>query len=309
MNGKHKEDAFLAVEIGGSKLQLVAYDAAAQVLEKRRFAVAREQGAAGIRKQLEEVLPLMRQQFNLQAAGVGFGGPVNRGAGTIGVSHQIDGWSGFPLADWIRELTSTPVFIENDANAAALGEAVYGAGAGYNTVFYSNIGSGIGGGLVQNKELYHGKYPGEVEIGHLRMTVDGTTLEQQCCGWAIDAMVKAAVQEHPNGILAGLVATGPGGSEARFLPPAIKQHCPDAQAILDYITTQLSWALSHVVHLFHPDIIILGGGISLIGEPLSSNINKKLPGFVMKAFHPVPQVVLAGLGEDVVPMGALAMIL
>jgi glucokinase len=308
MSEKNRQDALLAIEIGGSKLQLVAFSAGAQVLGRWRYVVDKTHGAAGIRKQIADTLPIIQQEFNVLATGVGFGGPVNRQQGTIGVSHQIEGWSDFPLTDWLGELTQAPVAIENDANAAALGEAVYGAGKGYQTVFYTNVGSGIGGGLVQDKKLYHGKHPGEVEIGHLRMNVSGTTLEEQCCGWAIDGMVKAAVQQHPNSILATLVATGTGGSEARYLPSAVLQHCPDAEAILEYITTQLAWALSHVVHLFHPDIIILGGGISLMGTPLSDRINQKLPGLVMKAFHPVPAVVLAGLGEDVVPMGALAMI-
>ena len=90
------------------------------------------------------------------------------------------------MREWLQQVSDAPVFIDNDANVAALGEAIHGAGAGFNIVFYMTIGSGIGGGLIIDKKIYHGAFPGEAEVGHLRLNKKGETLESLCSGWAVD---------------------------------------------------------------------------------------------------------------------------
>lgn len=304
----NKADALLSIEIGGTKLQLIAYSVRAKPLKRWRYNIDKDKGAIGIREQIETCLNEAKQEFIILETGIGFGGPVDSFTGIIGISHQIEGWSGFPLTAWVSGKTQTPCYIENDANTAALGEAAYGAGRGYRTVFYVTIGSGIGGGLVQDGKLYHGRQQGESEIGHLRMGMDGSTLESLCAGWAIDSQMREAANKNPDSTLASLLPTEEGG-ETRYLLAALTQECGVANEILETLVTRLSFGLSHVVHLFNPDVLILGGGVSLIGEPLRKGIENELPRFVMQALHPIPKVAIAELGEDVVPMGALAMTL
>jgi glucokinase len=98
---------------------------------------------------------------------------------------------------------------------------------------------------------------------------------------------------------------GAARGEARFLPEALKQNDPLAARLLSELTGDLAFGLSHVVHLFHPQIVILGGGLAGLGEPLRIGVEKSLQGFIMEAFLPGPKVSLAALGEDVVPIGAL----
>jgi glucokinase len=309
MNFSSKKKSYLSVEIGGTKLQLIIFSPEAEILGRWRFRIDKEKGASGIQHQIETCVRDIRKGYDIMETGVGFGGPVNPQTGIIGISHQISGWSGFGLSAWLSAITDSQVHIENDANVAALGEAVYGAGKDLRTVFYMTIGSGIGGGLVQNGQLYHGRAEGETEIGHLCMDVNGTTLEDECAGWAIDARVREAAGKSPESILATLVASNKPGAEAQYLSPAFRNGCQVAGDILENVVKQLSWGLSHVVHLFNPDVLILGGGISLIGTPLLNGIRDQLPGFVMGALKPIPKVELAALGEDVVPMGALALII
>jgi len=309
MDFSTKENAYLSIEIGGTKLQLIVYSQEAVLLKRWRCNIDKEKGAAGIRGQIENCLEEIFREFTVIETGVGFGGPVDRQKGIIGMSHQISGWSEFPLADWLAARTKSPVKLENDANTAALGEAAYGAGRGYRTVFYVTIGSGIGGGLVQDGRLYHGRQQGETEIGHLRMDVHGATLEDLCAGWAIDSQIRDAVKTNPESVLAKILHDEKPGGEARFLVSALDQNCVVAADILENLVARLSLGFSHVIHLFNPDILILGGGVSLIGEPLRKGIENKLPSFVMHALHPLPKIAIAGLGEDVVPMGALALTL
>ena len=294
----------LGIEIGGTKLQLVTGESSGRIFARRRLNVDKSRGGDGIREQIAAALPELLREFQPVAIGIGFGGPVDRASGRIAVSHQIEGWSGFDLAVWLRGLSGLPVTIENDANTAALGEALCGAGRGHRVAFYMNMGSGVGGGLVVDGKIYHGATPGEAEIGHVRLNKNGQTVEQRCSGWAVDAKIRAACHADATSALAKL-CTGTNGGEAKFLTAALAQHCPDARRILDEVAEDLAFALSHVTHLFHPQVIVLGGGLSLVGEPLRAGVAAQLPRFLMEVFGRGPEIKLAALGEDAVPVGAL----
>ena len=267
----------LSIEIGGSKLQVVAGNSSGEILARRRFSVDREAGGEGIRAQIAAALPELIAQFRPAAIGVGYGGPVDWKTGRIKCSHHVKGWDDFPLGEWLGGLCGLPVFVENDANVAALGEAIHGAGRGFSHVAWVNSGSGVGGGMVLDGSLYHGTIPGEVEIGHLRLDQSGTIVEDRCSGWAIDRTIRAAIEDDPRSILAQLLRDPAPGGEARMLAPALGKNCPLADKILTAAMNDLAFALSHVVQLLHPQIIVIGGGIHLIGEPVRQRIAAALP--------------------------------
>ncbi|GAB3888401.1 ROK family protein [Spirosoma agri] len=305
----------LGIEIGGTKLQVVTGDSTGRIDARFRYTVDPIQGAAGILAQIDATLAQLTEQP--QTIGVGFGGPVDWKTGRIATSHQIGGWSGVNLAGWLRErVPGATVHIDNDANVAALGEAGRGVATGFDTVFYITLGSGVGGGLIQNGQIYHGATPGEAEIGHLWLVPPdesgspGQTIEQTISGWAVDGQIRMLLPQLPDdSVLKALVqqahSTGFTGGEARFLHPAYEASDPVARMLIEQIGSVVALGLSHVVHLFHPDAIVLGGGLSLIGEPLRAAVRQALPRFIMNSFQPAPLLLLAKLGEDAVPVGAL----
>jgi glucokinase len=295
---------YLGIEIGGTKLQLVAGDAAARITARVRLNVDQARGGAGIREQIQRALPNLLEQAQPAGIGVGFGGPVDSATGHICCSHQIEGWSEFPLGDWLRGLTGLPVRVDNDANTASLGEAQRGAGRGHNPVFYVTLGSGVGGGLVVDGRIYHGAKPGEAEIGHVRLDRSGVIVEDRCSGWAVDRKIRDACARELHSALTRLTANLTSG-QARALVPALAQDDALARQILAEVADDLAFGLSHVTQLMHPEVIVLGGGLSLVGEPLRVAVASALQRYVMEAFAPGPRVVLAGLGEDAVPVGAL----
>ena len=295
----------LGIEIGGTKLQLVAGEATT-LRHHFRFTVDKSRGAAGILAHINDTIQQLSEP--IQAIGVGFGGPVDTQTGRIATSHQIEGWAGFGLGEWLRQRTSAQrIRVENDANVAALGEALHGAGRAFRQVFYVTLGSGVGGGLVIDGQIYHGMPPGETEIGHIRLDKTGTTLESVCSGWAVDREIREALTNlPPDSILKQVVGSAQTG-EARFLREAFDRGDPTAHRIVGRVADDLAFGLSHVVHLLHPDVIVLGGGLSLTGEPLRSAVEKRLPTYLMGAFQPGPAVRLAELGENTVPIGALSL--
>jgi len=298
------EQNFIGIEIGGTKLQLAIADESLKIKQQLSFEVNRNKGANGIKQKIEESIHQIKGDKKVSAVGVGFGGPVNYKTGMINVSHQIAGWENFNLREWLQQVSDAPVFIDNDANVAALGEAIHGAGAGFNIVFYMTIGSGIGGGLIIDKKIYHGAFPGEAEVGHLRLNKKGETLESLCSGWAVDEKIRKAITEEPNSKLANLVKDVK-SNEAKFLKEALKKNDVLAKKILKKVSDNIAFGLSHVVHLFHPEVIIIGGGLSLLGNNLSDAITTALSQYVMKAFLPPPEIKIASLGKNVVPVGAL----
>jgi glucokinase len=297
----------IGIEIGGTKIQIVAGNADGTFLERHRLAADRARGGAGIREQIASVVPGLMARHSVASVGVGFGGPVDPKTGQICCSHQVPGWHDFPLGDWVRDLTGVPVAVENDANVAALGEALRGAGRGFGCVFWINMGSGVGGGMVVDGRLYHGARPGEAEIGHLRLDRSGRIVEDACSGWAVDRRIRAAVVGQAGFLARAVGSQSSEGGESRHLRSAIDAGDPLARKILGDVADDLAFALSHAVHLFHPEIIVVGGGLSLVGEPLRAAMAEALPAYLMEAFRPGPQVALAGLGEDSVPIGALAL--
>ena len=295
---------FLGIEIGGSKLQLVVGDESAAILDRARLGVDPARGGEGIRGQIREVLPGLMGRWKPAAVGVGFGGPVDWKTGRIARSHQVAGWSEFDMGGWLRNLTRLPVAVENDSNTATLAEATLGAGAGCSPVFYFNMGSGVGGGLVVEGRIYHGTPPGEAEFGHLRLNRDGSTVEERCSGWAVDRRLRALAASAPDGKLARLLGTACGG-EAKHLRAALDLGDALAKEVLAELASDLGFALSHVTHLFHPEVIVMGGGLALVGEPLRAAVAEALPRLVMEVFRGGPQVRVAMLSEDAVPVGAL----
>jgi glucokinase len=298
---------YLGIEIGGTKLQLLLADEHFNQLRTFRFEIDKAQGAKAIRSAIENAFTELKP-FNLNGVGVGFGGPINKHSGKIFRSYHIEGWSDFSITEWLQNLCGCPVTVDNDANAAALAEAKFGAGKTFNSVFYVTLGSGVGSGLVVNHQIFHGAEPGETEFGHIRLSKTGPSVQDSCSGWAVNEKIIRAAHDNRDSILSRLAGTQK-KDESKILMEAIQQGDKIARQIFDETIDDLSFALSHPIHLFHPDTIILGGGLSLIGEPLRVGVEKNVKKYIMDAFQPGPSIQLSQLKENAVPLGALAFVI
>lgn len=312
----------LGIEIGGTKLQLGlgAGDGEIVALERRR--IDPSAGAEGIRAQIVEAHDALKRASGakVDAVGIGFGGPVNSAKGVVVLSHQIKGWEGFPLRDWAREIFGpVPVAVENDADTAALGEARFGAGVGASPLLYLTVGSGIGGGLIIKGKIYRGAGAGAVEIGHL-WVVDRSgsdlgvvTLEDAASGWAIAREARqVAARQLAEGRDGWPVLRKAGGAvdaiETTHVAEAAAEGDRQSRLILDKAVHAMALALCQAVTLVAPRRIILGGGVSLIGEDLwLGPIRKQLNASVFPPFRDTFDLVGARLGEAVVVHGALAL--
>ena len=304
INRQFMDSVFVGIEIGGTKIQVVTGDSQARILNRKRFVADPVQGGKGIRDQIVKALKQIQLKHSICAMGVGFGGPFNQETGLTCCSHQVNGWDGFPLRKWLSDqFNGIGVNICNDANTAALAEARVGAGRGESPVFYITLGSGIGGGLVVDGKLYNGALPSEMEIGHVRINNEGETLESRCSGWSVDKRLRNYIEANSDSRLARIVESR--GGEAKYLLSAINEGDEGVRVVFDEVCQDLAFGLSHVVHLLNPAVIVLGGGLSLMGEPLRLGVEQMLKRIIMEAMKPGPIIRLATLKEDAVPIGAL----
>lgn len=312
---------FLGIEIGGTKLQLALGQGDGKLAALWRGSVDVAAGADGIRPQILAAVPeLLRragvERSDVRGIGIGFGGPVDDANATVIKSHQIVGWDNFPLARWITDMLGWPAVLGNDADVAGLGEALFGAGKGLSPVFYITIGSGIGGGLIVDGRIYRGVGRGAAEIGHLKIASDAPyvprfgVLEEFASGWAIQqqARQRAAQPENRGSILLDLVKHKPERITAEHVAEAARRGDVLATAILDDAWNALALAISHVLALLCPRRIIIGGGVSLMGEDLLFKpLRAKVAKLAFKPFADCYDIVPAALGEEVVVHGALAL--
>jgi glucokinase len=300
-----ESNLFLGIEIGGTKIQLLAADEALNEIDHITFKVGEVKEAVIIQKKLSDEIEELISRHEFQSIGVGFGGPVDSNTGQIYDSFHVNGWRNINLRNWISNQSKLPVFVENDANVAALGEAVYGAGKPYGRVFYLTLGSGVGGGYVVNGIIYHGKGPSEIEAGHLCLDKQGKTLESSCSGWALNGKLRDYTAQEPKSILARLVKAQQ-ADETKCMLEAIDAGDKGVEQIFQETMDDLALGLSHIVHLLNPEIIIIGGGLSLIGERLIEVLKQRLPSYLMPTLrNSLPMLCLSELKENSVPYGAI----
>jgi glucokinase len=311
---------FLGIEIGGTKLQLGIGPDDGVLRALWRGAVDIAAGPEGIRRQITGTVPelLARagvERGQLRGAGIGFGGPVDDATHTVIKSHQIEGWDDFPLADWVSEVVGLPAVLGNDADVAGLAEALHGAGKGLSPIFYITIGSGIGGGLIIDGEIYRGCGRGAAEIGHLRIQHEKwddvrlieSPLEDLASGWAIGEVARRyhPLQDQP---LSSLVGHDRDRITAREVARAAEQGDDFAESILRHAWLELAEGICNVITLLCPRRIVIGGGVSLMGENLLFEpLRRMVAERVFQPFAGLTDIVPAALGEEVVVHGALAL--
>lgn len=301
----------LGIEIGGTKLQLGVGTCHGELDELVRADVNVAAGAVGIVQQIEQIAKQLAAQFALSSVGIGFGGPVNVQTGQITKSHQIQGWDGFPLAERLRASLGMPVRIDNDCNVAALAEANLGAGQGASRVFYVTVGTGIGGGFVVDGELDGNQRPAISEIGHLRPGTGAVsaedTVEAIASGWGISNWTRQQLVQQRQGTaaLTELCQGDPTMLTTKSIGEAALRGNTLARAAIRRSASTLGWAIAQMTTLLAPEVVVVGGGVSLIGSEFFEPLRQAAASYGFPPLADTYKIVPAALGEQVVVHGAL----
>ncbi len=287
--------AVLGVDIGGTKIAagIVTENAEVQrtVTVPTRASEGYEVSIGQVYKAVEECL-----DGEVSAIGICSPGPLNPKTGVVLHTPNLP-WRNVPLAELVGNRFRLPCRVDNDANAAGLAEALFGAARGYSSVFYVTLSTGIGTGIVLDRKIYHGKNGFAAEGGHV--TVDYRSPFVCNCGniGCIEAHASGTAIVKRFGITPEELARGVSAGD------------PQALAQLDDIATALGAWLGSMISLLDPDIIVIGGGVSRIGEPLFERLRRITPTRTINPFAAETPIVPAALGDNVGILGAAALVL
>jgi glucokinase len=312
---------FLGIEIGGTKLQLgVGPGDGETITELVRRDVDLSRGAQGIQAQILEAGRELVQRHKIVRIGYGFGGPVFGARGIVQKSNQVAGWDQFPLVQWTEQQLGVPTRLGNDCDVAALAEATYGAGKQARSVFYVTVGTGIGGGLVLDRRIHGTDRPACAEIGHLRpgppSMTSAQTVESIAAGPGIALRVQRRLKEHlefglQDADASALIEACQGHLESlttkQLAAAAVQGNRIARHAYLE-ATEVLGWGIAQMITLLAPEQIVVGGGVSLVGDAVFFDpLRDAVARFVFPPLVGSYQLSPAALGESVVVHGALAL--
>lgn len=310
----------LAIDIGGNRFRLGIFDRE----EHCRLLSEGETDRSGGRDwMLDEVRKrsqslLVEAGLPVEACGISFGGLVDFERQQASSLH-VSGWRNFALARWVRENFNMECRVDNDANAGALGEFRYGAGRGDRSIVYVTISTGIGGGVISEGKLLHGRDSVAGEIGHLPLSDAGPAcscggrgcLEALASGTAIALRGRELAKSKPE-VLARTIELSSGDPEkitAKALFEAAAGGEEAAALIVREAARWLACGLLMVIRILNPDRIILGGGVTLAGKQLLDPVRQHLDALSTPALKFSTEIALAELGDYSPLYGAAALAL
>jgi glucokinase len=298
----------IGVDVGGTKVLGGVVDELGTVVKTARRDTPREGGAA-LTQAIADVAKELMNEFTIDSVGVSAAGFVSSDRKTMLATPNIAGWNGVDLDYQLTSLIGLPVVIENDANAAAWGEARFGAGRGKRHMLMLTVGTGIGGGIVVNGELYRGAFGIAAEIGHIRVVPEGHLcgcgargcFEQYGSGNALMRHAREAIAASPD-IARNLLSRGDGTLEG-LTGKAITDAARDGDAVaLAAFNTTAQWlgaGIASLAVVLDPECVVIGGGVIDAGEillkPTREALERSMP-FAGK--HPYPEIIGAQLGNE-----------
>ncbi|MCR4855645.1 MAG: ROK family protein [Erysipelotrichaceae bacterium] len=249
---------YVGIDLGGTNVRIAKVDEDGRIVQD---VIAPSHGLEGPEKIEENILELLNQ-FDLndvKSIGLAIPGPVDGEKNVITMATNIPGCEGYPFADNMQRVTGIPVFLDNDANAAGLAEAVLGSGKGYNVVYFLTHSTGIGGALVINGKVIQGHkgYAGEVA----NVIVDPDAKQYPVYAH----LNKGGVESVASGTAIGLIGNeliGPEANSARKVFVLASEGNPIAEAIIDKMSKDFATCLAAISAICAPDCFVIGGGCS-----------------------------------------------
>ncbi len=251
----------------------------------------------------------------LAAVGVSFGGPVDAERGLVRLSHHVPGWEEMPLREWLKEQLGVPAFVDNDANAGALGEHRFGAGQGYDSLMYITVSTGVGGGWILNGRPWRGADGMAGEIGHVVVDPAGPVclcgkrgcVERLASGPYIAQRARQWLKAHPDRgrILRELAGDDLRAITAKLVAQAAAQGDDLAWEALEIASWGLGVGIGNAANLVNPECFVLGGGVSKAGERFWEAVRRIARETALPEVH--FDVIPAALGDDAPLWGAIAL--
>jgi glucokinase len=317
MQEKASKTPVLAMDLGGTKIATALVSAEGRVLDQRITATLAEEGPeAVIRRMVTAVNSILaeahvdRPAFStiaLASAGI-----IDVPKGIVTASPSLPGWHDIPVQRRMEEETGLRCFLTNDATAAVVAEHRLGAGRGFHNLIYMTISTGIGGGILVDGNLYTGSSGCAGEVGHMIIDADGPPcncggtgcLEALASGLAVAKEARRRIARGTKSILIELAEGESQNISAKTVATAAQRGDPLALEVVSRVATYLGIGMANLVNIFNPDRIILGGGMSKMGDLLLDPVRRTVAERAFKLPVRAAEIVPCELGDEVGVVGA-----
>ena len=304
-----------AIDMGATHMSIALADFTARIHQESNLSIDIKDGPevclAKASQNLQKILDeLGLSVASLSAIGVGVPGPVITEAGMVVAPPIMPGWDRYPIRASLEKMWGRPVTLNNDAELGALGEWAYGTGRGEKNIAYIKVGSGIGAGLILNQQIYGGTMGAAGEIGHLTIDENGPLcncgnrgcLEAFAGGHAIARQGQALAKSGKRTLLSDIPLEKITAFE---VAEAARRGDLHAQEILRRAGTYTGIAIAGLINLFNPSVVIIGGGVSQIGDMLTAPIRQAVRERAMHASEKSVRITTGMLGRRSVLIGAI----
>jgi glucokinase len=316
---ENADDLILGVDLGGSKILTAVTNSQWKMLSQDHSITPAKKGhEAVIRSILESAHHALERAdvdiSELTAVGIGAPGLSNPETGILFTSASLPGWRDIPLRDIMQERLGKKTFLINDANAAALGEFYFGAARGIRNFIYITLSTGIGGGIIIDGKIYSGAIGAAGEVGHMTIDDEGPICN---CGnrgcWETlasgTALAREARHRIKEGVATSILEYAEGDVEkvtAQVIHSAAEQGDSLAKELIARTGYYVGVGLANLINIFNPELIVIGGGLSNIGDMLLEPAFKVAEERAYKEAFQAVRFASAGLGRNSGVLGAAA---
>jgi glucokinase len=313
-------ERILGIDLGGTKLRVALTDLEGHMIARRDVPTEPAKGPEQVLNKIVAMVgDLTRNGEMERVLGVGLAapGPLDLNTGVLIVAANMPGWHNVPHQKELSGRLQKPVYIDNDANAAAVGEWQFGAGKGLRNVLYMTVSTGIGGGVISEGHILHGARGLAGEVGHMTIDIHGPKcacgntgcLEVLASGTAIARQAVELIKTGLPTALTDMVGDDLTKITAQLVTKAAREGDGLALELMQRVGEYIGIGLVNLFHLFNPEMAIIGGGVSQAGDLIFVPAREIVHHRTMEGFHEGIPIIPATLGDDVGLLGAAALVL
>lgn len=314
-----KKDKYaIGVDLGGTSIKLGIVTNTGRLIKKISIRTEAEKGP---KKVLDNIISGINElteksKYKIDGIGIGCPGVVTPGKGIVEDPPNLSGWKKVNIGKIIFREFRKPVFVDNDANGAAIGELTFGSGKKYKSFIMITLGTGVGGGIVINKKIYHGDFGAAGEIGHISINFNGPKcncgsygcIEAYAGNLYLRERVRTELRKHPESKMWKLINNDLSKVSPRNIQSAAETGDAYAKSVINDLGVHLGSAFASLCNVLDISVFIIGGGIAGFGKPLFDSIKKTIAGRVMAPIRPRIRVLPAKLKNDAGIKGASALV-
>lgn len=305
----------IGVDLGGTRLRAACLDYQLNIMERQETKTLAHEGLEATLQRMKDQIRAVWSDDNASVAGIGISapGPLNPRTGVVIAPPNLPGWHDVPLADLMRDEFGVPVYVGNDANVAALAETAVGAAKGYRHVIYITVSTGIGSGIINDSKLILGRTGLGCEAGHIIMIVENdqiSSLEKEAAGPALARQAQQRIKDGEQSVLLAMAKGEPDSIDARMVGDAANGGDGLALSIVKRGGKIVGLGLVSLLHLFNPEVVVIGGGVSYIGDIWFDAIRKAVQEQAIdEDYWNATPIVPSKISEDVSILGAAILVM